>query len=141
MWAIAGIALNVIGAAFSIKSGRAAAGAAEDAAAEEARLERRVTSERLYQIGRQEDLMAEATIARTAGSGVKVGSQSQLEVMADQAAQFRRERAITQEVGATRAKASLASGAAVAQQSRYQGYTGAATGLSSAFRIAQDKWG
>ncbi len=139
-FAVAGIGISVIGAGLSYKSGKEASKAAKRAAKEEARLEGLVTERRIEQIEREEMLMGEATVARTAGSGVKVGGQSQLEVMADQAAEFRKEREITKKVGATKAKASLARGTAVAQQAQYQGYSGAASGLAGAFNIASNRW-
>ena len=139
-FAVAGIALSVTSAGLSYKAGQDASKASKKAAKEEARLEGLVTDRRIEQIEREEMLMGEATVARTAGSGVKVGGQSQLEVMADQAAEFRKEREITKEVGATKARASLAGGAATAQQYKYQGYSGAASGLAGAFNIAASRW-
>ncbi len=137
--AVAGIAFEVLGAGLGIFGASKAEKAAKAQAAEEARLEGKVTDERVRQIKRQEDIMAGQTVAATAGAGVKVGSGSSLAILADQAAEFRRERTITREVGATRAKASLQRGEALAKQYRYQGLGGAVGGLASAFSIYQDR--
>lgn len=134
--AVAGIATSVVGAATSYIGGKKAGRAAKDAAAAEAEIEDKITDERIRQIGREEDLMSEATIARTAGSGVKVGGESMLQVLAEQAAEFRREKDITREVGASRASTALQRGSALATQYKYQGLSGAASGIGSAFKIA-----
>ena len=140
-FAVAGIAVSVIGAGLSYKGSQDAGDAAKDASKEEARLEGLVTDARIEQIEREEMMMAEATTAAVAGSGVKVGGGSELAVLADQASEFRKEQRITKEVGATRSRAALAGGAATAQQYKYQGYSQAASGLSAAFSIAQNRWG
>ena len=134
--AVAGIAASVLGSVLGIGAASKAEKAAERAAKEEARLEGKVTDERIRQISRQEGIMAGQTVAATAGSGVKVGSGSSLAILADQASEFRREKAITREVGATRAKASLERGSALATQYRYQGLSAAVGGLGQAFSIA-----
>ncbi len=136
--AVAGIAANVVGAGLSLFGASSAKTAAENAAAREAKLEGKVTDERIRQISRQETIMRGQTVAATAGGGVKVGSGSSLAILADQASEFRREKQITREVGATRAKASLERGSALATQYRYQGLTGAVGGLGQAFSIASD---
>ncbi len=142
MWlAVAGIAANVIGAAFGLSGASKAAKAADRAGKREAKLEGLVTDERLRQIDREEMLMREDTIARTAGSGVLVGSQSSLEVLADQASEFRKEYRITREAGATRSRAALEGGRATAQQYKYQGYSSAVGGIANAFSIANARWG
>jgi len=137
--AVAGVAASVVGAALSFFGGRKAEDAANKAAKREAKLEGKVTAERIRQIDRQETIMAGQTVAATAGSGVKVGSASSLAILADQASEFRRERYITQEVGATRARASLETGAALATQYKYQGLSGAVSGLGAAFSILADR--
>ncbi len=136
--AVAGVAASVIGAGLSFFSGKKASSAADRAARREAKLEGKVTDERIRQISRQETIMAGQTVAATAGGGVKVGSGSSLAILADQASEFRRERQVTREVGATRARAALEGGSALATQYRYQGLTGAVGGLGQAFSIASD---
>ena len=86
-------------------------------------------------------LMREGTVAATAASGVKVGSKSTLEVLADQKAEFAREKEITQEVGASRAQAALKNAALRSRTTKYQGYTAAAQGLTQAFSFLNMKFG
>lgn len=134
-FAVTGAVIGAAGVAYSVYSSEKAAGKAKKAGKEQARIEKDVTAERLVQIKREEMLMREATVAGAAGSGVKTTSQSALEVLADQKAQFAREAAITKKVGASAAKNALAQGSLVAQQYRAQGISQGAQGLSNVFNI------
>lgn len=124
--------LGVLG---NIFGGRSAARDAEQQAAEEARLEGIVTEEKLRQLEKQEIAMRGATIAATAGAGVRVGEGSPLAILAEQRFEFAREKQVTKEVGASRAALALQQGRAIGKQAKYSGYTQAARGLSDMFRI------
>lgn len=134
--AAAGLGMSAIQTGLGIKGGKAAEEAARAAARREAKIEHSVTSERVRQIRRQQEMLRAETIARVAGSGIKVSSKSPLEVLADQESEFKREVDITKEVGASRATAALSRGQMVGEQYKYQGYQQALSGISSMFNIA-----
>ena len=139
---VAAIAVGVIGTAVSIRGAKKAETAAAQQGAAEAATEREVTKERIRQIGREEEMMEGETLGRIAASGVKTDVGSPLEILADQAAEFQREKAITQEVGASKAALALSSASALGTQYRYQGYSAAAQGLGNIFGIGINAgWG
>ena len=139
---VAAIAVSVVGIGLGISGARKGEEAALQQGQDEATTERAVTKERIRQIGREEEMMRGETIGRVAGSGVKVSQGSPLEILADQAAEFKREKSITQEVGASKAKLALSSASALGTQYKYQGYSAAAQGLGSIFSIGIDAgWG
>ena len=98
----------------------------------EAEVERKVTAEQIRQIDRDEQLTRSATIASIAGSNIKVGSGSQLDVLAEQAAEFARERQFTEEVGASNANVALQRAKAIGEQARFSSYTTALGAFGSA---------
>ena len=112
-----------------------ASSAAKKAAKKEAIAEGKVTAERIRQIGREEQITGGETIARQAGSGVKVSEGSPLMILADQAKEFAHERRVTQEVGATKAAAALQRGRDVGNAVKYQSYSNLANGASNIFSI------
>lgn len=134
-FAITAAVVSVGTAAYSISSSRKMAKKQEALGREEAAMEKEVTVERIRQIGREESMMREETVAATAASGVKIGSQSTLEVLAEQKAEFARERAITEKVGASRAAAALGNASLRSQTTKYQGYSAAASGITNAFSL------
>ena len=134
-FAITAVVTSAVGVGCSIYSGEQAKKDAKKAGAAQAKTEAEVTKERVRQIAREENLMRESTVAATAGSGVKVGSKSTLQVLADQKAEFAREKAITEKVGASAAKAALAEGRAVGAQYQAQGISSAITGIGNIFSI------
>ena len=134
-FAITAVVTSAVGVGYSIYSGEQAKKDAKQAGREAAKTEAEVTKERVRQIAREENLMRESTVAATAGSGVKVGSKSVLQVLADQQAEFAREKAITEKVGASAAKAALAEGRAVGAQYQAQGISSAITGIGNIFSI------
>ena len=79
--------------------------------------------------------MREQTITGFAASGVKANIGSPLEVLADQAAEFRREQVIIEKVGASKAQSALQSGKNVATQAKWAGISGAVQGLGTAASI------
>lgn len=124
------------GAVAGLIGSSSASKAAKRAAAIEARNERAVTQERLIQISQEERTLAGVTRARGAGSGVAIGQGSILNVLAEQARQFDRERAITAKVGASKARAALAQGEAISEQYRAQGLQNLFQGLGQAALLA-----
>lgn len=136
-WVAAAIA--GIGVISSIIGGNKARSDAKDAAAREAAAEEKVTAEKLRQLFREEDVMRGQTLAAVAGSGVRTDRGSPLKVLAEQQAEFIRERLITKQVGATRAQAALAQGSAIGRQAKYQGYSQAASGLTNLFTILANR--
>jgi hypothetical protein len=129
-WLSAG--LQLIGGIIGYKKGKKAEDAADAEAEKAARIDERVTAEKLANLKIEERQLAGQTRARAAGSGVKVDVGSPLDVLAEQAATFARERAVTREVGAEKAALTRLHGRNVGDMARYQGYGDAARGLSGA---------
>jgi hypothetical protein len=136
----AGIA--AVGIISSFLGSRKASKAAKKQAEEEARLERLVTGERIREIGREERQLYGETVAGYAGGGVlsSFGSMSDVpretigsaqSVLAEQQAEFQRERSITEKVGASRVASGLARGKATASAYKFQGYSNAASGIAN----------
>jgi hypothetical protein len=134
-FSIAGLVLGGVSVISSIVGGNKARHAAEDQAKEEARLEGLVTGEKIRKLGLEETQLRGATIAAVAGSGVKTDVGSPLMVLAEQAAEFKREKSIIEKVGASRAAAALTHGSNIGKQAQYQGYSQAASSLSNLFQI------
>jgi hypothetical protein len=141
-YAIAGLVVGAVGIISGFLGSKKASKAAKDQAKEEARLEKMVTEERIRQLGREERQLYGDTVAGYAGGGVlsSFGSMSNVPretigspgtVLAEQAAEFQREREITQKVGATKVAQGLARGKATAEAYKYAGYTNAAQGISN----------
>jgi hypothetical protein len=124
-----------IGALSSILGGRSAAKDAKRAAAEDARLEGIVTREKIRQIGVEERVLRGETIAAAAGSGVKAGVGSPLQILAEQAREFGRQKTITSEVGASKAASALQRGQMAGSQAKYSSYSSAANQFASMFNI------
>jgi hypothetical protein len=136
-----GIISNFLGAK---KAGKAA----KEQAAEEARIEKLTTAERIRQIGKEERDMYGQTIAGYAGGGVlsSFGTMSDVPretigsarpVLAEQAQEFAFERKITQETGASNVAQSLARGKALASQYKYQSYSNAASSIAQIFMMGK----
>jgi len=134
----AGVAAGaaVVGAVSGLVGGSKAKKAAKRAAAREADIEQQVTTERLDRLALERRSLAGTTVARAAGSGVLIGSGSVLQILAEQAREFERERSITARVGASRASAAIASGRALGQQYQAQGLQSLFAGISQAAGIA-----
>ena len=148
--AIVGAVIGVAGIATSLSGARSAEQRAEEQAEEEARLEGIVTEERLRQMDVEEMVTRGETIAAAAASGVEVsgrqadmdgpvgeksvmGKGSVVDILAEQAYNYAREREAVSEAGATRAANALSRGAMAAEQARYQGIS---TALNQAANIA-----
>jgi hypothetical protein len=140
--ATAAVVIGAIGVISGFLGSKKAARAAKDQAKEEARLEGLTTAERIRTLGREERQLYGDTVARYAGGGVlsSFGTMSDVPrgtmgsagtVLAEQSAEFARERKITQEVGATRVAQGLARGKATAEAYKFAGYSNAATGISN----------
>ena len=132
---VTAVVTSAVGVGYGIYAGERANKQSKQAGEAAAKTEAEVTKERVRQIAREENLMRESTVAATAGSGVKVGSKSTLQVLADQKAEFAREKSITEKVGASAAKAALAEGRAVGAQYQAQGISSAITGIGNIFSI------
>ncbi len=126
---IAGVA-SLVGPAFGIDAAGKAGRAAEREAALEAQHQREITQERLRQIDVEGRRIAGETRATAAGSGVAVGEGSPMDVLAEQASEFAREKSITSRVGANRVATSLRRGEALAKQYESQQLVSAFSGLS-----------
>jgi hypothetical protein len=127
----AGLALSAASLGSSLIAGKDASSEAKKAAREQAKAERLTTAERIRQISQQEAAMAGETRAAAAGSGVSATRGSPLDVLAEQATEFERERTITQKVGASRVKASLDRADALAKQYKAGALTSAFGSLAS----------
>ena len=140
-WAAAAAITGAVGLISGFVGSKKASKAAKEQSRLEAEAERKVTAERIYQLGQEERQLYGETLAGYAGGGVQVGNQlargglqatgSARSVLDEQATTFARERAITQEVGATKVQQALAGGKATADAYKYQGYANLATGISS----------
>lgn len=132
-------------ALFGIFSGKKAADKQSDAArrqaAEDARLERIVTAEKIHQLNIEERALKGETLAAGAGSGITVGRGSILDILTEQAATFAREVRVVGEVGATRAAAALTRGENVATQAKLAFRTGAFQQASNIFTILGQRGG
>lgn len=137
---LTGFSLGIKGISLisSIFGGKKSSDRAEEQAAREAEIERKVTAERVRQIGVEKEALRGETVARTAASGIKTTSQSSLELLKEQAFEFQMEELITREVGASKAKASLDRGSALAEQYRQSGYQGALSSLGSIFSVLSE---
>jgi hypothetical protein len=133
--AIAGVSMQALGMISDFVGGRKAASAAKKAAKRQAVDERALTKERLRQLDVEERTMAGDTRARAAGSHVKAGQGSPLEVLAEQAREFAREKQITKDVGASKAASALQRGHDVGQVAKYKSYSNMAQGASNIFSL------
>jgi hypothetical protein len=132
-WVAVGIA--AAGMISSFLGSKKASQAAKEAAKRQAVDERALTKERLRQLDVEERTMAGDTRARAAGSHVKAGQGSPLEVLAEQAREFAREKQITKDVGASKAASALQRGRDVGNAVKYQSYSNMAQGASNIFSI------
>jgi hypothetical protein len=139
---IAAAGIAAVGIISGFLGAKKAGKAAKEQAAEEARIERLTTAERIRQIGKEERTMYGETVAGYAGGGVlsAFGTMSDVPretigsaktVLQEQATEFAFERKITQETGASNVAQSLARGKALARQYKYQSYSNAASGISN----------
>lgn len=139
---IAALALSAIGVVSSFVGQKKASDAAKEQSQQEAEYERKVTRERIRQLGIEERVMRGETLASYAGSGVMANTPtaslgdtspfygSPLAVIQEQAKEFQAQRKITEEVGATRVQQALTGGKSTADYYRYSGYANTAAGIS-----------
>ena len=132
-FAAVGIGLSALGLISNFLGSKKASSAAKKEAKEGARLEGMVTAEKIRQLHVEEKVMRGETIAAYAGSGVKVGTGSPLDILAEQRKEFAFQRDITSRVGATKAAQGLTRGQNIASAYRYQGYSNMASGLGDIF--------
>jgi len=98
---------------------------ARKAAAEEARLEGIVTGAKIETLQQEETVLRGQTIAGAAGSGVNVTKGSPLQILAEQAKTFAREKKTVATAGASRAAQAKTRGRMVGQQAMYHGISSA----------------
>ncbi|RKX23484.1 MAG: hypothetical protein DRP45_10435 [Candidatus Zixiibacteriota bacterium] len=118
---------------FQLIGGRKAKGAADRESQMIAGQERYITGAKLQDSRIQQRVMRGQTIAGAAGSGVKTGTGSPLEILAEQAKQFARERDVIQSTGEAKARYAIERGRNVGQAALYQSYAGAAGSFGQAF--------
>jgi len=133
--AIISAIIAAVGGISSALGGKKAREGSKYAGKMEAKQEQIVTQAKLEDLRVEERVMKGQTIAGAAGSNVKVDMGSPLEVLAEQARNFARERQTVAQAGATKAANAAIRGNMVGQQAAYQGFGQAASGLSSAFQI------
>lgn len=127
--------MATIGAVSSIAGGIMGKKSASEAAREEARAEGVVTIAKLEDLKAEERALRGQTIAGAAGSGIKVGVGSPIEILKEQAATFARERMTVSKVGATRASVLTKRGKMVGSAAAYQSFSQATGQLASAFSM------
>jgi hypothetical protein len=132
---VAAVGMQALGMISDFIGGKKQAKAAKQAAERESWAERRVTSERIRQLGIEERTQRGETMAATAGSHVKVDTGSPLMLLAEQAREYSREKQFTREVGATKAAASMQRGRDVGNAVKYQSYGNLAAGASNIFSM------
>jgi len=119
-WITAG--LSILGIASDLIGGRKAEKAADKEGEAAAKIDERVTAEKLFSLDIEERTLAGETRARAAGSGVKVDQGSPLTILAEQAATFARERGFISEVGAEKASLTRRHASNIGDRYRYAGY-------------------
>jgi len=132
-WVQAGIA--IVGLISSLMGGKKSSDAAGKAASSEMSAEGKVTQSKLLDLHKEEEVLRGQTIAATAGSNIKTGMGSALEILNEQAREFDRERFTVSQVGATKVAAAGARGHMVGQAAMYQGIGQAAGYAANAFSI------
>ena len=137
--AVVGAVFAGLGAISSIIGGNKASHAARRAGREEARLEGLVTAEKIRNLEVDERVMRGETRAQVAGSGVKVGEGSPLQILAEQARSFAAERKITGEVGASKAGLAITRARGVSSAARYGSYASAANQFATMFSLIPTK--
>ena len=123
----------------SLIQGRKGKKAANRAAEREAAAEKFLTGAKLENLRVDERVLRGQTIAAVAGSGIEVGTGSPLQILAEQARAFGRERAIVKQVGATKVAAGLQRGRDVGNQYMWQGVSGALNAAAMAFGYYKNK--
>lgn len=137
-----GAVLDTVGIITSYIGSKKAAKAAKETAAEEARIGRLTTAERIAQLDVEERVMRGETLSGYARGGVlatapTLGGEQRYQtgspesVINEQATNFARERMITQQVGASNVQQALMRGKNTANAYKWQGYSNAASGISN----------
>ena len=128
-------AMAVISAVGSIVGGIKGGKSAGAAGRAEARAEGDITSAKLEDLFAEERNMRGQTLAGAAGANVKVDKGSPVEILAEQARTFERERQITAKVGASRASITKQRGEMLGKQIAYQGISTGIGQLAGAFSM------
>ena len=114
--------MEFIAATLSILGGIKAKKEANEMAGIQAKQELELTQAKIEDLKLEERVMAGQTKAGAAGSGVKVDKGSPLEILAEQARNFQKERQTVARVGATNASVITKRGQMVGRQALYQGW-------------------
>ena len=134
--AIAGISLQALGMISDFIGGSKGSKAAKKAARAEGIAESAVTAERIRKLHKEERTMAGTTRAVAAGSGVTANiGTPELAIIAEQASEFAKERAITAQVGASKAAAAFQQGRQVGDSYKYRAASNIAQGASNIFSM------
>ena len=128
-------AMAVISAVGSIVGGIKGGKSAGAAGRAEARAEGDITSAKLEDLFAEERNMRGQTLAGAAGSNVKVDKGSPVEILAEQARTFERERQITAKVGASKASILNQRGKMAGDQAAYQGFSQGMGQMAQAFMM------
>lgn len=140
--------MGYVGAAFAIMGGLSSmlAGAkarrdAKTAAQHEATMEGHVTDAKIQSLDVEQRTLAGQTQARAAGSNVKIGKGSPLQILAEQARNFADEKRIVRQAGATKAAQAQTRGKMVGNQAFYGGMSNAFSSFGSAFSMIGSETG
>jgi hypothetical protein len=128
-------AMALISAYSSIKGGMSGKKGAQKASTIQAGQELELTVAKIEDLKLEERNLAGQTRAGAAGAGVKIGKGSPLQILAEQARNFQRERQTVAKVGATNASVINQRGQMVGKQAAYQGIGQGAQQLSNAFSL------
>lgn len=131
---IAGI-MSLISAGSSIFGGLSGKSGAKKAAQQQAKDETILTQDKLFTLRQEQRALKGQTIASAAGSGVKVGQGSPLEIIAEQTRNFMREMTLTAKVGASKAQQIKERGNMVGNSAAYQGFSQGAQSMANAFAM------
>ena len=140
-WPAIAAGLSAVGMISGFIGSNKASSAAKKQAKAQAAIDKKVTAEELRMLNQEERIARGETMARYAGSGVQVSDpglkgarrqmSSPLAVLAEQAAEYGRQKKFTADVGAANAQATLTRGRNLADQYRYQGYANVANSISN----------
>ncbi len=127
--------MGFIEAAFSLIGGIKAKAAAREEGKQQAAMEDRITSEKMHLIGKEERFREGEVKAAAAGSGVNISVGSPLQILAEQAQAFTRQKQVTAETGAMKSRLALTRARNVGDAAMYQGvgnmFAGIGKGIAS----------
>mgnify|MGYP000104624137 CR=1 FL=1 len=128
-------AFSIMGGLSSMLAGAKARRDARVAADNEAMMEGHVTDAKIKSLDVEQRTLAGQTQARAAGSNVKIGTGSPLQILAEQARNFADEKRIVRQAGATKAAQAQTRGKMVGNQAFYGGLSNAFGSFGNAFSM------